>query len=1159
MDGPTVQRDTIAFSATKDEVISSADDDSHTTDHPTSDQDHVSEVDAFDDEDLGAAPSSVQEGYGTPPVVAVLVAHDPGVWFEETLDSLAEVDYDNLTVLVIDNGGSEGLNDRIAEILPTAFVKRVDSDSGFSAAANTALESIEGAAFYLFCHDDVRLAPNALTELVAEAFRSNAGVVGPKLVDWDDPQILRSVGIRVDPFGFSSQISEPGELDQSQHDTPRPVFAVSSAAMLIRADLFATLGGFDERIPFFGEDVDICWRSQSAGASVAYCPAAVVAHRERFEDRRHIDNRQRLEIRHDTRTMLKNYSLGRLLRVLPVAAVLSLIDLLGSMLLGRFQRAGDIASAWAWNAFHIGSLSKSRGVVKRTRTVPDSSYVGLMRQGSSRLRTLIRGAEGESRLQALAASGRGYLVDATSRSKRVGVALTVLALVVMLYGGRDLILGQIPAMREIPLIGSSPWSLIREWLSGWRESGFGEPAVAPGIVPLAGVSGWVLLGSLSAVRRLFILGPLVVGALGAWKLFNRSGSIAARGAALVVYTLNPIVLNAISEGRFQALCVYAAAPWFIRRLARGAGLEPFAGVGLALGAGASDRGPTDPDDGVRHQAGVGTDDFWRVFAGSALILGLVLAASPLGAMILVDTALIFGLVAIVLIDRRAGLHMVGLALLSGLGAGVVASPWLYSVLRDGDLGSLTGLFRTGVASPSAAQIMTGSIGALRTGLLGWGMLLAALFGLVAARGWRFGWALSSWLVALSSWGVAIVLAKSDLFGGAGLELILMPTVIAMTIAVGIGALSFETDVLGSEFGATQIFAGVAAVGLLVGVVPIAVASLDGRWYQPGGDFDSVLEPVDDARNFRTVWIGDADVLPVASWSLDESSLAIGTSIGLEPGLSSRYRADGGTGVGTLAKAVRAAMDGQTSRLGRLLGPLGVKYVIIVDRSNPVPYARAQAPMHRSAVTAMLSQVDLTSIDVNPAMVMFRVDGNWPQRSDITDSVDREGDVDTLSAQIWTDPGLPAPVLRRGSGTRFRGELKAGMTVFQSVTADPGWTLTKGTEGARKSDWRGWGQRFDVPSSGEWTLRFKTPWTFRLLQMLQVVSLVALVFLVLSRGRRHLRLAKVSRSTTPAERILTVSATTGRSGTGATGGDPVPDGGPAVSSESATESQEAHDG
>ncbi len=48
----------------------------------------------------------------------------------------------------------------------------------------------------------------------------------------------------------------------------------------MRADLFATLRGFDPLISVLGEDLDLCWRAQVAGARIVVAPLAKVAHRE---------------------------------------------------------------------------------------------------------------------------------------------------------------------------------------------------------------------------------------------------------------------------------------------------------------------------------------------------------------------------------------------------------------------------------------------------------------------------------------------------------------------------------------------------------------------------------------------------------------------------------------------------------------------------------------------------------------------------------------------------------------------------------------------------------------------------------------------------------------------------------------------------------------
>ena len=135
-----------------------------------------------------------------------------------------------------------------------------------SHAANEALYTVRNATFLLICHDDVVLEPAALRTMLEEAFRSNAGIVGPKVVDADNPEVLLEVGRSIDRFGVPYTGIEPGELDQAQQDGVRDVFYVSDAAVLVRTDLFFDLGGFDPAAFPGAEDLDLCWRARLAGA-----------------------------------------------------------------------------------------------------------------------------------------------------------------------------------------------------------------------------------------------------------------------------------------------------------------------------------------------------------------------------------------------------------------------------------------------------------------------------------------------------------------------------------------------------------------------------------------------------------------------------------------------------------------------------------------------------------------------------------------------------------------------------------------------------------------------------------------------------------------------------------------------------------------------------
>src|ERR1700691_3765196 len=270
-----------------------------------------------------------------PAVVAVVVTTEPGPWFEETLASLADQDYEELSVLVLCTGNGPDPAERVGRILPDAFVRQLPGEVGYAAAANEAMDMVEGAAFFLLCHDDVALDPTAVHNLVEESFRSNAGVVSPKFVNWDDPAILLHVGMSCDKTGAVVDRIQDGEMDHGQHDAVRDVFVAPGGCILIRADLWRELEGFDAGIVAMGEDLDLSWRSQVAGSRVVVAPTARVRHREAVasgavplkvagvEADGHPVTLQALQRRHELRVVLKCYTWFHLMRVLPQAALLA--------------------------------------------------------------------------------------------------------------------------------------------------------------------------------------------------------------------------------------------------------------------------------------------------------------------------------------------------------------------------------------------------------------------------------------------------------------------------------------------------------------------------------------------------------------------------------------------------------------------------------------------------------------------------------------------------------------------------------------------------------------------------------------------------------------------------------------------------------------------
>ena len=113
--------------------------------------------------------------------------------------------------------------------------------------------------------------------------------------------------------------------------------------------------------------------------------------------------------------------------------------------------------------------------------------------------------------------------------------------------------------------------------------------------------------------------------------------------------------------------------------------------------------------------------------------------------------------------------------------------------------------------------------------------------------------------------------------------------------------------------------------------------------------------------YRVLWLGDPRALPVGGWPVDA---------GLSYALSGQSLPDATrcgprrSGPGrTAAVGLQLALDGNTVHLGRLLAPLGVRYVVVIDGINPVgsEVASVNAPPPVGLQRSLLDQDDLQAV------------------------------------------------------------------------------------------------------------------------------------------------------------------------------------------------------
>jgi GT2 family glycosyltransferase len=1033
-----------------------------------------------------------------PSVVAIVVAHDPGEWFETTMASLAEQDYDQLAVLVIDAASTVPVRDRVAAVFPSALVRRLETNPGYGAATDEAVAMVQGAPFLLLCHDDVELAPNTVRTLVEEAYRSNAGLVGPKLVRWDAPREILQLGLAVDKTGYALPRVEVGEFDQEQHDSVRDVFALPSACLLVRSDLFRAIGGFDAAIDFLGDDVDLCWRAQVAGARVVIAPEARVCHLEALGDRRGQDDRRRLQARHRLRTMLVCYGWFHLLRVLPQAAFLALVEIIYALLVGRGRQARDVAGAWFWNLRRVASIHRARKALGKVRQVPDSDIRPLQVSGSGRLSALARGQigrTGDDRLTSVGTAGRDLANFFRQGPSRASAIVWIGVSVFLIVGSRHLITKSIPAVGQFADFPGSPTDLVRQWVSGWSSAGLGSAAPNPTGFGVLGAAGYLFLGAMGLLRTVVILAMLPLGAFGAWRLLAPTRSRWSKLVALIVYVSIPVAYNAIALGHWSGLVLYGAAPWLLARLARASALPPYAAIDLSTPVGDDELEP--PTEGISP----------RTRRQHVLALGVLLAIVTCLVPLAIPVVLIMavGLVLGGLLggSTAAAGRILGVALGGSIVAAILQLPWVLDFLPPRFQWSALGAEATSsTGGLDPLHLLRFDSGPLGSGLFAFAFLLAAALPLLIGRGWRLGWAIRGWALALTCWGILWAAEAGWLpYGPSAREVLLAPAAAGLAVAAGLGVTAFERDV-STTFSWRQVVSFVALGSLVLGALPAFGAMFNGRWFAPRGDFSSSLSFLDEeveAAPFRVLWLGDPDVMPLSGWELEDNVIYATTDQG-QPDVTNLWAGSSHGATSLLGDALDAAGSRRTNRLGRLLAPMGVQYVIVVEQLAPAPFSDERRPVPPHLIDTLDEQLDLEAIEVNPALEVYRNIAWAPSRAFLPDAEVGAGDAEALAQAANTDlAGLEVALPDEVHFNKYEGPVDTGDRVYLATASASGWQLRSGGETAQRSEAFGWANAFAVGAAGDATLRFRTPPTRYLLLGIQA-GLWAIALFVLFRGQ-----------------------------------------------------------
>ena len=936
----------------------------------------------------------------------------------------------------------------------------------------------ESSQWWWILHEDCVPEPECLSELVqSAAVGKTVGAVGVKQLSWDGDRLLE-LGIFATSSARRLERVGEDEIDQGQYDGTTDVLAIGTVGMLLRAEAYEAVGGFDPVLGPFGDGLDMGRRLHFAGYRVIVEPRARVRHArssltpgtdrgqataalpdsDSDEAAAHLEAARARSFRRRRFAQMYNWCKAVPALALPLLALWLVVwtpaRALGRLVTGRASLALPEIGALLALIGQTPRLLAARARASQSRTVPRSALRSLEVAPASLRQEPANEDEGEDgeRIDPLiVASLKRYRVR--SAVTAVGLALVAAAIASLQWWGSSsgLVGG---AWQSLPASWTELWNAA--W-SGWIPGGDGY---AGGADPLT-----ILLALLCApvaplgvtpgsVATFLLVASSPLAALAAWvPSRSLSSSLRLRFLVSLAWALAPPLLMSAAHGVLAGTLAHAALPIVAAYCAPAA--RPLL-VDAAVGVTPAPAHPR------------------TVNAGCASLAIVVLACTA-------PWTLPLSLVAVAWRSRRRALVAVPAATaLAPTYASILARPSAWSALASTS-GGAHGYTRAPswlaiLGMPAAPQT---TLEGVALGALGAGIVLCALLSLARHRSAALGALLCAALVsAAGGWAASHVGVGID-----GAWVASAWTSPALSLSFGLLLLASARTGRDDEAAAWDAHPSLAlrGIGALATAALVAVGAAQSV---------SAFTARANASQTPTFTLAQREtVSPVATSVVS----AVASQAQRSPRAGRILVLDGDPTNGTVtaslwrgsgpsltdsSPAVRALLLA-SARAGAASGSL----------SDP-----AAASLSQAAYTLVVYPDDATvdtlaAHDVDTILVPLGASG----ASTLASGLDRAGGLekvgDTNSGTVWRvrpDATMPSRVRVESAGgvttavgasqLRVDGDVNAVGTLVLAERADPGWSATvDGVELSASEPFDGWSQSFDMPAAGHLTVTYSAWW------------------------------------------------------------------------------------
>lgn len=239
-----------------------------------------------------------------PPAAIIIPTYTNTVGLKHVLDCLIRCEMDYPVVIV--NNGAHKLSGVLPQKKLTITVIEQGKNTGFAPACNAGVAETKrlfDPEYVAFVNDDISFDTDWIEDCISAAKRKKWQACAPVLLRPEGT--VENVGYQVLPIGRAVLITDPSD--------EREKSGLTAAALVFETEAFVSLGGFDERLFAYLEDVELFLHAKKMGMKWGVEYSVAVVHEGQVTSNRFPVKKAWLDLRNWTYLITKHWGVRAIL------------------------------------------------------------------------------------------------------------------------------------------------------------------------------------------------------------------------------------------------------------------------------------------------------------------------------------------------------------------------------------------------------------------------------------------------------------------------------------------------------------------------------------------------------------------------------------------------------------------------------------------------------------------------------------------------------------------------------------------------------------------------------------------------------------------------------------------------------------------------------